>query len=67
MGLHRVDLRVLAYNERAIAAYRKCGFSQEGVERESAWIDGKWFDDVMMSILEDEYRALAPGWGLQDW
>ena len=65
MGLHRVDLRVLAFNERAIASYLKCGFTQEGVERESAWIDGEWFDDLMMSILEDEYRALAPGWGFQ--
>ena len=64
MSLHRVDLRVLAFNERAIAAYRKCGFRPEGVERESAWIDGKWYNDIMMSILEHEYRALMPDWGL---
>jgi ribosomal-protein-alanine N-acetyltransferase len=62
MGLHRVDLRVLEYNERAIAAYTKCGFRREGVERESALVAGEWHSDVMMGILEHEYRELAPGW-----
>jgi RimJ/RimL family protein N-acetyltransferase len=56
LGLHRVDLRVLAYNARAIRCYEKCGFVREGVERESACVDGAWEDDVMMAILESEYR-----------
>jgi len=60
--LHRVDLRVLAHNARAIACYAKCGFQREGVEREGAFIADEWQTDVMMSILEHEYRALAPQW-----
>lgn len=56
LHLHRVDLRMLEYNKRAIACYRKCGFIQEGVEREGALIEDKWETDVMMSILEQEYR-----------
>ena len=59
LGVHRVDLRVLEYNQRAIACYEKCGFVREGVERESALVDGVWYSDVMMSILEHEYRAIA--------
>ena len=62
LRLHRVDLRVIAYNERAIACYAKCGFVREGIEREGALIAGEWHSDVMMSILEHEYRALAPRW-----
>lgn len=58
LGLHRVDLRVLAYNQRAIACYEKCGFIREGVEREGALIEGKWESDWIMSILEQEYEAL---------
>ncbi len=58
LHLHRVDLRVLTFNHRAIACYEKCGFVREGIEREGAWIAGKWQSDVMMSILEQEYRAL---------
>ena len=62
LHLHRVDLRVLEFNHRAIACYLKRGFVQEGVEREGAWIGGEWQTDVMMSILENEYRAAAAIW-----
>ena len=62
LGLHRVDLRVLADNERAIRVYLKCWFTHEGIERESARVGEVWRSDVMMSILEEEYRHLAPGW-----
>jgi len=36
LALHRVGLRVLAYNRRAIGCYEKCGFQEEGREREPA-------------------------------
>jgi RimJ/RimL family protein N-acetyltransferase len=62
LQLHRVDLRVLSFNVRALRCYEKCGFVREGVERESAFFDGAWVDDVVMSILEHEYRALAATW-----
>ena len=57
LGLHRVDLLVIEYNARAIRAYEKCGFVREGVVRESALVDGAWYGDIQMSILEHEYRA----------
>ncbi|MCL1830642.1 MAG: GNAT family N-acetyltransferase [Oscillospiraceae bacterium] len=53
--LHRVDLRVLEFNTRAIRCYEKCGFIREGILRDGACIDGEYYSDVMMSILEDEY------------
>ncbi|GAB6841491.1 RimJ/RimL family protein N-acetyltransferase [Methylorubrum rhodinum] len=56
-GLHRVSLRVLATNTRAIACYRKCGFIDEGREREAALIDGRWYDDVVMGLLAREFYA----------
>ncbi|WP_231686954.1 GNAT family N-acetyltransferase [Bacillus sp. JCM 19034] len=58
LKLHRVDLRVLQYNKRAIKCYEKCGFIQEGVEREGALIEGKYETDVFMSILDREYKSL---------
>jgi RimJ/RimL family protein N-acetyltransferase/predicted enzyme related to lactoylglutathione lyase len=62
LGLHRVDLRVLSYNSRAIAAFKKCGFVEEGRERDSARVSGEWHTDVRMSILKHEYRALSGNW-----
>jgi len=54
LGLHRVDLRVLAYNTRAIRCYLRCGFVEEGREREAAYVSGAWHDDLIMGVLEHE-------------
>ena len=61
IGLHRVDLRVLAFNERAIRCYRACGFVHEGTEREAAFLDGEWHDDWIMGILAREHEARRAG------
>src|SRR5690606_5412431 len=66
MRLHRLELRVLADNARAIAVYERCGFVAEGIERETAQVGGRWVSDLRMSILEQEWRAVAgagPGRG----
>jgi len=55
LKLHRIDLKVLDYNRRGIRCYEKCGFKVEGILRESAFIDGQYFSDIIMSILENEY------------
>jgi RimJ/RimL family protein N-acetyltransferase len=60
MGLHRIGIRVLAYNHRAIRAYEKCGFVVEGREREAGLVDGAWHDDIMMGLLSHEFQSLAP-------
>lgn len=57
-GLHRVSLDVLSINPRAQALYESLGFREEGRLRD-VYRDGDvWADAVVMSILEDEYRAL---------
>ena len=56
MALHRVDLRVLETNLRAIRCYERCGFVREGIELETALVDGQWVNDVRMRLLEQEYR-----------
>ncbi|MCA2012494.1 GNAT family N-acetyltransferase [Cereibacter sphaeroides] len=61
IGLHRVDLRVLAFNERAIRCYRACGFVHEGTEREAAFLDGEWHDDWIMGVLAREHEARRAG------
>lgn len=57
LALHRVSVRVLAYNGRAIRAYERCGFVVEGREREAAHVDDEWHDDVIMGVLEHEFRG----------
>ena len=57
LGLHRIHLGVYAFNPRARRAYEKAGFVLEGVNRDELYWDGKWYDSVTMSILEDEWRS----------
>lgn len=59
LGLHRVDLRVLAFNERAIRCYRACGFVEEGRERESARVGEAWCDDIIMGVLAQDFQRPA--------
>ncbi|MGL4325582.1 MAG: GNAT family N-acetyltransferase [Beijerinckiaceae bacterium] len=55
LKLHRLSVRVLAFNDRAIRAYEKVGFRKEGLERESAHIGDAWHDDVLMGLLAREF------------
>src|SRR5574337_429446 len=58
LGLHRVGLSVFAFNERAIRAYEKAGFRVEGRLREAIWRDDRYWDELAMGILADEWRRL---------
>ncbi len=57
MGLHRIQLGVAPFNPAGIRAYEKAGFVEEGRHRESVLHDGRWYDDVLMSILDHEWAA----------
>ncbi|MEG6510002.1 GNAT family protein [Methyloligella sp. 2.7D] len=57
LGLHRIGLRVLAYNERAIRCYKACGFVEEGLVREAVLVDGERHDDILMGVLRGEFEA----------
>ena len=40
-------------NERAIKSYKKCGFTVEGVLKNEIFKDGKYYDEIIMSIFKD--------------
>jgi len=57
LKLHRIDLEVHENNPRAIAVYKRLGFKKEGVKRERVLRRGKFYDSIVMGILENEWRA----------
>ena len=57
LNLQRIYLRVLDFNLRALKSYEKAGFREEGRQRRAHYIDGKYCDVIMMSILDDEWRG----------
>jgi RimJ/RimL family protein N-acetyltransferase len=58
LNLHKVWLTCAPYNERGLRAYRRTGFREDGRLRDNRFLDGRYHDTVMMSILEAEWRAL---------
>jgi RimJ/RimL family protein N-acetyltransferase len=63
LGLHRIALFVFEFNERAIRTYRRCGFVIEGRARESIFRDGRWWDELAMSVLESDWRKIGAAEG----
>ncbi len=59
LNMHRVSLGVVAFNDRAVKFYEKIGFKHEGLERDGYYYNHRYCDFIRMSILEDEYRAIA--------
>ncbi|TKI58847.1 GNAT family N-acetyltransferase [Brevibacillus antibioticus] len=57
LNLHRIELNVFAFNERAIHTYEKLGFQREGVQRQALYYNHAYHDSILMSMLANEYRA----------
>lgn len=55
LNLHRIDLMAHDFNRRAIDAYKKVGFIEEGRKRESFYLDGKYHDTILMAILKTDW------------
>jgi RimJ/RimL family protein N-acetyltransferase len=57
LRLHRIALSVFEFNTRAVRAYEKCGFVVEGRAREAIFRDGRYWDELHMSILAEEWAS----------
>ena len=54
--MNRVGLYVLAEDPRAVGAYRKAGFVEEGRIRQHAWVRGRYQDELVMAILREDWE-----------
>ena len=63
IGAHRLEARAAVANGRGNGALRKIGAVQEGVLRRSFLRDGQYHDQVLWSILSEDWRLqrLAQG------
>jgi RimJ/RimL family protein N-acetyltransferase len=57
MNLHRIQLSVYEFNQRAMRCYEKCGFRHEGRAREAFYREGKYHDSLLMAILRQEFAG----------
>ena len=61
LNLNRIFLRVYATNPRAIRSYEKAGFKPEGRLRQDHFMDGKYIDVILMSVLRSEWKEVESG------
>jgi RimJ/RimL family protein N-acetyltransferase len=59
LNLNNIILGVYSYNKRAINCYKKIGFKEIGRRRKSKIIGGKFFDEVLMDILAEEFQSVC--------
>src|SRR6056297_2989689 len=58
MNLNKVMLSVYSFNDRAQNSYKKTGFVEEGRLREHIFRNGKYNDEIIMSILRKEWEEM---------
>ena len=54
MNLHRIELQVIAGNDRALHVYEKVGFRLEGTRRDAMFKAGSYSDVFVMGLLAGE-------------
>jgi RimJ/RimL family protein N-acetyltransferase len=51
----RIQVTTDVENAAELAAVRKVGFKEEGRVRRAQWRGGRWHDQVLLSVLRDEW------------
>lgn len=57
LNLHSINLTLLSVNERAHKCYLKCGFKDVGKYRNKIYVNGKYYDELIMDILDSEFKG----------
>jgi RimJ/RimL family protein N-acetyltransferase len=60
VGVHRLEARSIAANVRGNAALRKMGALQEAVLRRAFVRNGRYYDQILWSILKEEWQQPMP-------
>ncbi|HWQ04258.1 MAG TPA: GNAT family protein [Longilinea sp.] len=60
LAMHRISIGVVGFNHKALAFYEKMGFQREGIQRDGYFFNHEFSDFILLSILEDEFRAKNP-------
>ena len=55
LNLHKVYLKVISFNERALHLYERLGFKKEGEQKEQLFRNGKWHGIILMSLFQKSY------------
>ncbi len=55
LNLNNIMLKVFEFNKGAMKAYQKAGFQVFGRRRQAYYINGKYYDEVFMEVLAEDF------------
>lgn len=55
MNINKIRLQVYSFNKRAIRCYEKCGFEIEGILKDEIYKEGKYYDEIVMSLFRKQW------------
>lgn len=61
LGLHSVMLTCIEFNLAGRNAYRKAGFKEIGRRRQSRWMGGRLWDEILMDCVATEFESPVLG------
>ena len=61
INLNNIMLKLFSYNTRGYRCYLKCGFKEIGRRRSARLLGGRYYDEVFMDILAEEFGISAIG------
>jgi RimJ/RimL family protein N-acetyltransferase len=61
MNAHRVVAEVICEDDRTMNGVRKAGFIAEGLSRQTMYLDGKYYDEAVFSMLRPDYERVKNG------
>ncbi|RDY66644.1 N-acetyltransferase [Halobacillus trueperi] len=56
LNLERVQLDTWSGNTHALRLYEKTGFQTEGRLRKNEYVDGAYYDTILMGMLRSEFK-----------
>ncbi len=60
LGLHRLEMEIYGFNERAMAHAERAGWVHEGVRRRAYWRNDQWVDGVRYGLVVDDLEEVPP-------
>ena len=63
LNLRRIELWMLADNERALRMYKRAGFREDARLPERSWRDGEYIDHLILSISPEESAPIRAQYG----
>ena len=58
LNLNSVELEVFSNNKSAQRCYEKSGFKQMGVRREAVFMEGEYFDSLLLDITVNKWKSI---------